>query len=111
MSAAAIEVRGPAQPTTELGGSFLTLGSVIYTDSPRAAYTAKLRELADRIDSGELSGARAEWNDAPGQPAMVYAEVDTVREGEPASVRFVRVTFATAASRLRVCGEEKLGEG
>ncbi len=101
MSEAAREVRGPAQLVTEHGGSYLTLGSVIYTDSPRAAYTAKLRELADRIDSGELSGARAEWNDSPEQPAMVYCEVDTVREGEPASVRFVRATFAPVASRLR----------
>lgn len=36
---------------------------VIIAESPRAAAAAKFRELADRLESGELHAARVSWRD------------------------------------------------
>lgn len=43
----------------------------------RALFVARLRELADQIESGELDGARAQWRDDDGAETEMVTVVRT----------------------------------
>lgn len=81
-----------------------THDAVVYTDNPRAWVIAKIRELADRMESGDLNGSMHQWNDSPEQPAFVMVEVyhrpHTVN-GEPKrkTLRLSRIVFKPEAER------------
>jgi hypothetical protein len=90
--------------------------TVIYTADTRASVVAKFRELADRLESGALNGARCEWNDDPDMPAMVTVEVFPIVQVEPEivngktvtqkrTIRLTRSTFAKPEERMRLIGE------
>jgi len=81
-----------------------TADTVIETANPRAAFAAKMRELADRVESGALNGASCQWNDNPDQPAMVYVECFPVVDGKR-TTRLVRVKFETP-TKLTLISEE-----
>ena len=81
-----------------------TAQTIIYTEDVRASVVAKFRELADRLERGDLTGARVEWNDDPTMPAMVTVEVCPVADGKR-TTRLVRSTFARPEQRMRLIGE------
>lgn len=68
-------------------------GTNIITGDPRAIAVAKFRELADRLEAGEIHGARCEWR--VNGAAMVTVELDE-RE-----VRFVRTELRDARPNLK----------
>lgn len=81
-----------------------TVDQVVYTDDPRGWAVAKMRELADRLASGELHGARSEWRDQAEGPPSAFVMVEafkgpTVLNGQTKrwAVRLTRVTFRPAA--------------
>ncbi len=83
--------------------------AVVYTDDVRGWVIAKVRELADRLESGDLRGASHQWDDNPEMPAFVMVEVydrPHMVNGKAmrSSVRLSRVTFKPAAERLAVVG-------
>lgn len=80
--------------TSAYGVVFPSAEVVIATDNPREVFVAKLRELADRVESGELRGASCYWNND--QPAMVYVENSTPIDGR-GTVRLIRATFELPA--------------
>jgi hypothetical protein len=47
--------------------------------SLRELAIAKLRELADKLESGELNGARCEWREGSDEIIVVELAPDTVR--------------------------------
>ena len=83
------------------GATFPVVEGVIRTDDPRATFVAKMRDLADRVESGALNGARCEWNDNPDQPAMVWVECFPVVDGQR-TVRLTRATFERITPSLRL---------
>lgn len=56
----------------EYGATIPHAETLIHTDDPRATFVEKTRELATRVESGELAGMRCEWFE--GAAAMVYVE-------------------------------------
>jgi hypothetical protein len=46
----------------------------VLVGNPRAVAVAKFRELADKLESGELDGARVQWRD--GLPVMETVTMD-----------------------------------
>ena len=55
-----------------------TLVETLSVPSARAAAVAQFRELADRLEAGELEGARVEWRS--GYPYLTYVELDYARQ-------------------------------
>ena len=55
-------------PTVHEGRELLADEKAVLSGDPRAAAVAKFREMADKLESGELQGARVQWRD--GLPEM-----------------------------------------
>jgi hypothetical protein len=89
----------------DFSSAFPQTEGVIYADNPRAAAVAKFRELADKLERGELNGASCQWNDNPDQPAMVFVECHPVVDGKRTATLH-RCTFQPAANRMRLIAQE-----
>lgn len=57
------------------------------TGDPRTIAVAKFRELADKIESGELDGARIQWPHARSENQMQFVTLDTKK------VQFITATI------------------
>jgi hypothetical protein len=86
-----------------------TADTIVYTDNPRAWAADKMRELADRLASGDLHGVRSEWRQPrDGEPiafVMVEAFARPVRingSDKLWAVRLTRTTFRPIAERLKL---------
>lgn len=87
---------------------FPQIGKVIYTDNPRAAVVAKFRELANKLESGELNGASCYWNDHEDQPHVHYTECDPKSFGEKRQARSFVCSFAPFSERpIRLVQEQE----
>ena len=100
----ALEVQTTESTVEEYGAVIPTAESVIYTDDPREMVAKKFEEMAARLRSGELRGARIEWNEDA--PAMVRVEVfqatyfDEKYQEERRAVRLTRTEIKPTAERL-----------
>ena len=66
-------------PTPREGREWLPNGMAVLHGDERAIAVAKFRELADKLESGELDGARVQWLQGALNMETVTITTDTVQ--------------------------------
>jgi len=66
-------------PTPREGREWLPNGTAVLRGNERAVAVAKFRELADKLESGELDGARVQWIDGALNMETVTIDATTVQ--------------------------------
>jgi len=83
------------------GVAIPTRDTVIRTNDVRETAAQKFEELARKLRSGELNGARCEWNDDEDMPAMVVVEVAPFAPCEPFELNGKTMTKTRTATLIR----------
>lgn len=98
---------------THYGVETPTVDGVVFTDDPRAWAAAKMHDLAERLASGELHGARSEWRGVRDGDPVAFVMVEafnrpiTIHGSDKLwAVRLTRITFRPAAERLTLLHKE-----